>query len=73
MTWDFSHTLPDFLDWPPKPYPLAYVVGDLGQAIRENPHLKVLSANGYFDVATPFFGTSPNVIICNWSRACATT
>ncbi len=55
-TWDFSHQLPEFLDWP-KPYPLAYVVGDLGQAMRENPHLKVLSANGYFDVATPFFGT----------------
>jgi carboxypeptidase C (cathepsin A) len=25
--------------------------------MRENPRLKVLSANGYFDLATPFFGT----------------
>jgi len=36
---------------------MTYVVDDLGQAIRENPHLKVLSANGYFDLATPFFNT----------------
>ena len=39
------------------PFPLAYVVDDLGQAMRMNTHLKVLSANGYFDLATPFFGT----------------
>ena len=36
---------------------LPYVAGDLGAAIRKNPHLKVFSANGYFDLATPFFGT----------------
>jgi carboxypeptidase C (cathepsin A) len=29
---------------------------DLGAAMRENPHLKVLSLNGYYDMATPFFG-----------------
>jgi carboxypeptidase C (cathepsin A) len=34
-----------------------YVAGDLGAAIRKNPHLRVFSANGYFDLATPFFGT----------------
>ena len=34
-----------------------YVAGDLGAAIRKNPHLKVFSANGYFDLATPFFMT----------------
>ena len=34
-----------------------YVAADLGAAIRKNPHLKVFSANGYFDLATPFFGT----------------
>lgn len=55
-TWNFEHKLPKYLDWP-KPFPLAYVVDDLGQAMRENPHLKVLSANGYFDLATPFFNT----------------
>ncbi|WP_348262740.1 peptidase S10 [Telmatobacter sp. DSM 110680] len=34
-----------------------WVAGDLGAAIRKNPHLKVFSANGYFDLATPFFAT----------------
>ena len=54
--WDFKHKLPEFLGYT-APYPLTYVVDDLGQAMRENPHLKVLSANGYFDLATPFFNT----------------
>ena len=30
---------------------------DLADAMRKNPHLKVFSANGYFDMATPFFQT----------------
>src|SRR5579875_2694014 len=30
---------------------------DLADAMRKNPHLKVFSANGYFDMATPFFAT----------------
>jgi carboxypeptidase C (cathepsin A) len=30
---------------------------DLGDAMRKNPKLKVFSANGWFDLATPFFGT----------------
>jgi carboxypeptidase C (cathepsin A) len=30
---------------------------DLAAAMRKNPHLKVFSANGYFDLATPFFAT----------------
>lgn len=34
-----------------------YVVRDLGDAIRTNPDLRVLSANGYFDMATPFHAT----------------
>lgn len=34
-----------------------YVAADLAAAIRKNPHLKVFSANGYFDLATPFFAT----------------
>jgi carboxypeptidase C (cathepsin A) len=29
---------------------------DLAATMRENPHLKVLSLNGYYDLATPFFG-----------------
>ncbi|KFZ37038.1 peptidase S10 [Shewanella mangrovi] len=34
-----------------------YVVRDLGDAIRTNPGLHVLSTNGYFDMATPFHST----------------
>jgi carboxypeptidase C (cathepsin A) len=34
---------------------------DLGDTIRKNPKLKVLSANGWFDLATPFFGTEYDV------------
>ena len=30
---------------------------DLAAAMRANPYLKVLSMNGWFDMATPFFGT----------------
>ena len=30
---------------------------DLSDAMRKNPALKVFSANGYFDLATPFFET----------------
>jgi carboxypeptidase C (cathepsin A) len=30
---------------------------DLGDAMRKNPHLKVFSANGWFDLATPYFST----------------
>jgi carboxypeptidase C (cathepsin A) len=54
--WDFKHKLPEYRRFP-IPYPIFYVVEDLAQTIRENPSLKVLSANGYFDLATPFFGT----------------
>lgn len=34
---------------------------DLASAMRKNPHLKVFSANGYFDLATPFFLTEYDV------------
>ena len=37
------------------------VAVDLGDAIRKNPHLKVFSANGYFDLATPFFITEYDI------------
>jgi carboxypeptidase C (cathepsin A) len=30
---------------------------DLADAMRKNPRLHVFSANGYFDLATPFFAT----------------
>lgn len=33
------------------------VVADLRNALLQNPYLHVLSANGYFDLATSFYGT----------------
>jgi len=35
----------------------ANVADDLRQAMVKNPYLHVFSANGWFDLATPFFGT----------------
>jgi carboxypeptidase C (cathepsin A) len=35
----------------------AYVAGDLADAMRKNPRMKVLSVNGLYDLATPFFIT----------------
>jgi carboxypeptidase C (cathepsin A) len=35
----------------------ANVAGDLREAMSKNPHLRVFSANGYYDLATPFFAT----------------
>jgi carboxypeptidase C (cathepsin A) len=55
-TWDQKHRLAQSTGGQAT-YPLPYVVDDLAQTMRENPHLKVLSANGYFDLATPFFNT----------------
>jgi carboxypeptidase C (cathepsin A) len=37
--------------------PLPDTVLDLSDAMRKNPHLRVFSANGWYDLATPFFGT----------------
>jgi carboxypeptidase C (cathepsin A) len=34
---------------------------DLADAMRKNPKLKVFSANGWFDLATPFFGTEHDI------------
>ena len=44
-------------DWKHDRLPMPYVVGDLAAAMRKNPYLRVLSENGYFDLATPFHKT----------------
>jgi len=36
---------------------LPNVLPDLAQALTRNPSLRVFAANGYYDLATPFFGT----------------
>lgn len=47
-TWDFTHG--------PNPQGLN-VAPDLAQTMTMNPDLKIFSANGYYDFATPFFET----------------
>jgi carboxypeptidase C (cathepsin A) len=51
--WDWKHEQPGSRF----PQRQPYVAGDLARAMRQNPKLQVLSANGYFDLATPFFAT----------------
>ena len=40
-------------------YPIVAPSGaaDLREAMTKNPYLRVFAANGYYDLATPFFGT----------------
>jgi carboxypeptidase C (cathepsin A) len=51
--WDWKHKPAGGSQEQSQPY----VAADLASAMRKNPHLKVFSANGYFDLATPFFAT----------------
>jgi carboxypeptidase C (cathepsin A) len=48
--WNFQHNSPDGQQF------AANVSSDLGQAMRENPRLKILNVAGLYDLATPFFG-----------------
>jgi len=59
IQWDFKHrpTSGGPGQGPGGEQAQPYVAADLGSAMRKNPHLKVFSANGYFDLATPFFST----------------
>lgn len=61
QSWDHSHRLgsavPTGGQGGGQPMRDAYVAGDLADAMRKNPRLKVFSANGLFDLATPFFIT----------------
>ena len=56
-SWDFKHRIPGF----PVPLPMVNTGPDLAQAIGLNPHLRVLVMNGYYDLATPFFGAEQMV------------
>lgn len=58
--WDWKHKPTSGgpgMGYGGQPQSEPWVAADLASAIRKNPHLKVFSANGYFDLATPFFGT----------------
>jgi carboxypeptidase C (cathepsin A) len=49
--WDLRHKLG------PGQETYGDVLPDLKDVMTTNPHLRVFSANGYYDLATPFFGT----------------
>jgi carboxypeptidase C (cathepsin A) len=55
--WDWKHRPTSGAPGPGGEQSQPYVAADLASAIRKNPHLRVFSANGYFDLATPFFAT----------------
>ncbi|MGH8396785.1 MAG: S10 family peptidase [Gammaproteobacteria bacterium] len=49
--WEWHHVVDG------RKYPVPDTLPDLRDAMSQNPHLKVFSGNGYFDLATPFFKT----------------
>lgn len=51
--WDWNHKAPGVRFGLQMPNTAL----DLAEAMRTNPYLKVLSLNGWYDMATPFFGT----------------
>ncbi|MDE1148211.1 MAG: peptidase S10 [Azospirillaceae bacterium] len=54
--WDWHHKAPAFgkMEVPD-------VALDLSTALRQNPHLQLLSLNGWYDMATPFFSTEYDI------------
>ena len=54
-TWNWAHRAPGGGFGGQQTTPNTAI--DLGAAMRANPYLHVLSLNGYYDMATPFFGT----------------
>jgi carboxypeptidase C (cathepsin A) len=55
--WDWKHKAPgaQFASQ------VADTAQDLGLAMRQNPHLKLYSLNGIYDMATPFAGTEYDI------------
>jgi len=51
--WDWHHKAPGDVD----PQPDIDMALDMAAALRGNPHLQLLSLNGWYDMATPFFQT----------------
>ena len=52
-SWDWHHKAPGEAE----PQPEVDMALDLAAALRDNPHLQLLSLNGWYDMATPFFQT----------------
>jgi carboxypeptidase C (cathepsin A) len=57
LQWDFKHRAPGS-NYPQSAVDVAV---DLAAAMRENPHLKLESLNGWYDLATPFFNTEYDI------------
>jgi len=57
QAWDFSHRPSGGGGLGGRAQQQPDVAIDLADAMRKNPKLKIFSANGYFDLATPFFNT----------------
>jgi carboxypeptidase C (cathepsin A) len=55
--WDWRHKAPG-MQFPAQTADTAI---DLSAAMRQNPHLKLYSLNGLYDMATPFFGTEYDI------------
>jgi len=55
--WDWKHKPPGA----ERPAQVADTAQDLAVAMRQNPHLKLYSLNGLYDMATPFFGTEYDI------------
>jgi len=56
-SWDWKHKAAG----DNRASPVANTALDLAAAMRENPKLKLLSANGYYDMATPFSGAEYDI------------
>jgi len=64
QNWDWHHRPPSAggpAAGPGRAQLQPWVGADLADAIRKNPRLKVLSVNGYYDLATPFFLTETDL------------
>ena len=57
QNWDWKHKAAGMSFGYMREQPRPYVAGDLGDTMRKNPHLHVFSANGLYDLATPFRAT----------------
>ena len=53
MKWDWGHKQPGI----PFPLPSPNTMPDLSRAMNDNPELRVLVQQGYYDLATPAFAT----------------
>jgi carboxypeptidase C (cathepsin A) len=62
QAWDWKHRPPGGgFGGGGRKEAVANTAADMGVAMRENPHLKIFSLNGIYDMATPFFGTEYDI------------